>query len=82
MKPATKVVFPGMEFGSAKATSRFSLMIEPETSARTFVEISCHAFVIAADEGVILGDASSSIRRIARKTLLQGISWSRAPGRN
>lgn len=56
VKPATKVVFPGIEFGSTKANSRFSLINEPEMCAHTFVEVRCHPFVIPTDEGVILWD--------------------------
>jgi len=59
VKPATKVVFPGIEFGSTKASSRFSLLKKPKICAPTFIEVSCHPFVIATDEGVILGDTRS-----------------------
>lgn len=59
MKPATKVLFPGIEFGSTKAGPYISPIDEPERDSPTFVEVSCHAFVITTDEGVVLGDIHS-----------------------
>jgi len=55
VKPATKVLFPGIEFGSTKAGRRLSPGNEPEMRDLTFVEVSGHAFVITTDEGVVLG---------------------------
>ena len=55
MKPATKVLFPGIELGSTKAGRYLSPRNEPEIYDLTFVEVSRHALVITTDEGVVLG---------------------------
>lgn len=84
MKPATKVVFPGMEFGSTEASPHLSLIDESGGYDLTFVEVSCHALIITTDEGVILGDTRSLAPTppISEVTLLQCINWFRAPGKN
>ena len=55
VNPATKVLFPGIAFGSTKASGHLSAGNGPEMCDLTFVEVSRHAFVITTDEGVVLG---------------------------
>ena len=58
MKPATKVVFPGIEFGSTKASKLLSPTKDPGRHDLTFIEVRCHPLVITTDEGVVLGEHS------------------------
>lgn len=57
MNPATKVVFPGIEYGSTLAVviqiQRDMGRLEGEV-VRTFVQICSHAFVVRADQCIVL----------------------------
>jgi hypothetical protein len=60
VKPATKVVFPGIALGSTSAAkSELTRKHFDASYYLTFIEISSHPFVVRADQRVVLMDARS-----------------------
>ena len=68
MKPATKVLFPGIALGWIMAAKEMSMTSSRILIVLTFVEVRSHALVVATDEGVVLRNVNKAFFRDVHRT--------------